>query len=354
MAERIVIKCGSQLMINPDHAGGVLRQEFIAELFGICQQFMSNGIQVVLVLSGAVGAGKQIPALQTKQAQAAAGQLQLSRELPLSLLSGGAALLLLTRFDVSERERYATLSQTVHELLAAGIVPIFNENDATTAAETVDFADNDHLAALLSITVRANRLFLLTDVDGVYSAHPDVEGAELFSQIENVNLELLKMATGGKSALGRGGMVGKLKAARLATSAGVQTHIMSGAMVGTLPDLLLGTKQIGTVCLPRTRAEMLGDRERWLMSAKTSDGSISVDAGAAKAVRARKTLLAVGMKNVYGKFDVGDSVEILDEKKETVAIGLVEQSSETLRVALQAPEKPFDMDVVHANNLILL
>ncbi len=334
---------------------GFLCLDFVRSLFHVCNQLMESGLEVVLVLSGAVGAGKNILGDGTKQALAAVGQMHLSRELPLSALSARPALMLLSKFDMNERDRYTTLANTVNELLKAGIVPIFNENDATTATDTTDFADNDHLAALLSITIRADRLFLLTDVQGVYSAHPATEGAQLFSEIKNVNLELLKMATVGKSALGRGGMVGKLKAARLATSAGIQTHIMSGAVVASIPALLSGVERFGTVCLARTlRAKMLGERERWLMCAKTSDGSIAVDAGAAKAVRARKTLLAVGIKNVYGQFKVGDSVEILDEKKETLAIGLVEQSSEVLRVALQAKEKPFDIDVVHANNLILL
>lgn len=342
-------------MIDPTSTSGVLRQKFIESLFRTCNELMSAGHQVVLILSGAVGAGKKTQRSLTKQAYAAIGQMGLCRELPLSALSAPSALLLLTRFDITERDRHATLAATTEELLSAGIVPIFNENDATTAAGTVDFADNDHLAAILSITISADRMLLMTDVEGVYSAHPDTEGAQLFSRVENVNLELLKMAQGGKSQLGRGGMVGKLKAARLATSAGIQTHIMSGEMVAAVPDLIAGKKEFGTVCLARTRrTKTLGARERWLMSAKTSDGSIMVDAGAAKAVRGRKTLLAVGVKNVYGQFVAGDSVEILDQGKETLAIGLVDVSSDVLQEAVQQGEKPFDMDVVHANNLILL
>lgn len=355
MSERIVIKCGSQLVIDPERTTGCLRLEFVQALFTTCQQLKTQGHEVILVLSGAVAAGKKTQELQTKQARASLGQLMITRELDQFAKQVDLSLLLLTKFDITERDRHTTLVKTIDELLNTKIIPVLNENDATTAEGTTDFPDNDHLAAIIAITTQADRVVLCTDVEGVFSAHPATAGAHLFDEIENVNLELLKMTQGGKSQLGRGGMTGKLKAARLATSAGIQTHIMSGAMVKSIPQLIDGTSKFGTVCKPRTqRAKSLSIRDRWLMSAKISDGSIVLDPGAAAAVKKRKSLLAVGIKTIYGQFSEGDSVEILDAKKETIAIGLAEVSSDKLQAALRSGQKPFDTDVVHANNLILL
>lgn len=355
MSERIVIKCGSQLVIDPERTDGVLRLDFVTALFDTCQQLKTQGHEVILVLSGAVAAGKKIKEIQTKQARASIGQLMINRELDQFARQIDLSLLLLTKFDITERDRHTTLVKTIDELLNTKFIPVLNENDATTAEGTNDFPDNDHLAAIIAITTQADRVLLCTDVEGVFSAHPATAGAQLFDEIENVNLELLKMTQGGKSQLGRGGMTGKLKAARLATSAGIQTHIISGAMVTSIPQLLDGSTKFGTVCKARTRRSTeLSIRDRWLLSAKISDGSIVLDTGAAAAVKKRKSLLAVGVKTIYGQFAPGDSVEILDAQKETIAIGLANLSSEELQTALRSGEKPFDTDVVHANNLILL
>lgn len=355
MPERMVIKCGSQLVIDPDRLDGVLRLDFMQALLETCQRLKIQGHEVILVLSGAVPAGKKTTHLESKQALASVGQLRITQELAQFAKQIDLSLLLLTQFDITERDRHTTLAQTLTELLNTKIIPVINENDATSADGTHDFADNDHLAAIIAITTQADRVLLCTDVEGMFSAHPTTPGAQLFDEIENVNLELLKMAQGGKSQLGRGGMEGKLRAARLATSAGIQTHIMSGAMVKSIPELVAGSTKFGTVCKARTRrAKSLSTRERWLMSAKVSDGSIVLDTGAAAAVQKRKSLLAVGVKTIYGQFSAGDSVEILDAQKETIAIGLSNLSSEALQVALRSDKKPFDIDVVHANNLILL
>ncbi len=327
----------------------------IEELLLVTEAIQKNGHPVVLVISGAVGMGKLDEQLTSFQAQAARGQLQLTTELgsraPKNMK---LALLLLSRKDIVNRKRYLTLQDTFAELFTAGIVPLINENDATTIKGKTDFPDNDHLAAILAISLNAESLFLLTNVDGVYSAHPDEEGAELYEEVTNVNLELLQAMGNKQAGVSRGGMIGKLQAARLATSAGIATHILNGNSPKHISDILAG-KHFGTHCKPRTHESVvLTNRDRWVISAKGSDGTIQLDEGAANAVGKRKSLLAVGVHSIYGEFQAGDSVEIVDHKKETIAIGLVNQSSQDLQAILAKKDKPYGIEVVHADNIILI
>jgi len=149
-------------------------------------------------------------------------------------------------------------------------------------------------------------------------------------------------------------MLGKLQAARLATASGITTHIINGNFPERISKILEGTP-FGTVCLPRThRGVELTNRERWLMSAKGSDGTIQLDEGASQAVLKRKSLLAVGVKKVYGSFDEGDSVEIIDHANETIAIGLVKQNSQQLLELTTTIEKPYGVEIVHADDIILI
>ena len=159
----------------------------------------------------------------------------------------------------------------------------------------------------------------------------------------------------GKSLSGRGGMAGKLTAARLATAAGIAVHIINGSDQAKLKDIIIGQKQAGTVCQPR--AQQIADlsrRDRWLLSAQNTGASIQVDDGAVAAIQKRKSLLAVGVKQIYGKFAVKECVELVDSRRETVALGLTALSSVALQKMLLSSEKAYNMEVVHADNVYIL
>ena len=356
MKSLIVIKIGSRIVLESLFGTSVDEaNEVIRNLFVTVHALVQSGQQVVLVVSGAVGTGKREGVLETIQAQAARGQFILTTKLATFAPEDmRLALLLISSEDIVNRKRYLSLQETFAELLGAGVVPIVNENDATTIKGQNDFPDNDHLAAILSITLGASRVFLLTDVDGVYSRHPKEIGAELYTEIANVNKELLQAASGKGSTISRGGMLGKLQAARLATAAGITTHIINGNLPERIASILKG-EQFGTTCLPRTHSGVeLNNRDRWLMSAKAGSGTIQLDKGAGAAVRMRKSLLAVGVQKVYGSFTAGDCVEIVDHMKETIAIGLVNQGGDALSAMLTQTEKPYGVEIVHADNLILI
>lgn len=351
---RLLIKVGSQITVRAD---GSVVEERLSALLEVVQILQSYGHEIALVVSGAVAAGKGEQQLSTRQGRAARGQWMVAASIARIAVHYDVplALLLLSREDIVNRKRYATLRETFDDLLHAGMVPVINENDATTVKDKNDFPDNDHLAAILAVTINADHLFLLTNVVGVCSLNPELcADAELMPVIENVNIQLLKMIGKATSATGRGGMLGKLKAARLATAAGIPTSILDGTTPRHILDIFEG-KHVGTLCKPRTHDGIaLSNRDRWLLAAQSSDAIIQVDSGAADAIRARKSLLAVGVKKMYGTFHLKETVEILDAQKETIAFGLPAIESTELSAALSAATKPYNLVVMHASDIILI
>lgn len=353
MKERIVIKVGSNLLVNVTNPE-VFQRELIQHIFMTVKRLRVLGHEVVVVFSGAVAAGKIDASLQSRQAQAARGQWLMNAAISASVNDLSLSLMLVSREDICNRQRYITLQETFEDLLKSGVVPIVNENDATTIKDKNDFPDNDHLAAILAITLNAQRFFLLTNVDGVYDGEPTDAGTRLIAEIENVNLEFLKEVSSAASSFGRGGMRGKLRAARFATAGGIATTIMHGEQSERILDVLSG-KSVGTFCKPRTHSDVqFSNRDRWLISANSSTGSIQVDEGAARAVKQRKSLLAVGVRKTYGTFSTKEAVEIIDQSKETIAVGLTDMSSKELTALIAEEGKPFNVEVVHADNLILI
>ena len=353
--QRIIIKIGSNITLGKSQTTNILNVDVIIRILSVVQQLHTNGHKVVLVVSGAVGAGRVTNKLTSSQAQAARGQWMLnaliSQNIPQNM---DVALMLLSKEDIVNRQRFLTLQETFEELLASNAVPIVNENDATSIKGKNDFPDNDHLAAILGVTIRADWLFLLTNVEGVYTGHPTHPESQLIEEITNVNMEILKVASVEGSELGRGGMIGKLQAARLATAAGVETVITSGEKPEQILEILTGTKY-GTRCNARTHSDVkLSNRDRWTISSLSADGSIQVDAGAAKAVLQRRSLLAVGMKQIYGAFASKDVVEIMNHEKETIGVGRVCCDSKELAEVAGQNEKPFNMQIVHADDIILI
>lgn len=352
--KRCVVKIGSSVLLSQSSPNA----RFFDALFVEMGRLQKAGWAPLLVLSGAVATGKTLSNLKTKQALAAFGQLALLSSVQTSAQNTNVstALLLLSREDILNRERYETLRQTLDDLLDHKIIPIINENDATALSAAPDFRDNDHLATIVAMIVEADRLALLTDVEGVYPQDPRKDSAiAVIPTIENINLEIIKRLAHGKSLVGRGGMAGKLTAARMATAAGITTHIMNGDEPRRLTDVILGQAQAGTVCLPRSHASVdFSRRDRWLLSAQNTGASIRVDSGAAAALKKRKSLLAVGVQEIFGNFDEKECVELVDDQRETIALGLTTLSSPALQKLLRAKEKPYNVEVVHADNLRLL
>ncbi|MBI4281792.1 glutamate 5-kinase [Candidatus Uhrbacteria bacterium] len=354
LQKTIVVKIGSSVLAD---AAGAVNEKHIATICRALADVQRLGYAPVVVLSGAVSTGKQDGGLTLRQSQASRGQWRLNAlfEMAGQALGLRFSLALLTRQDIANRKRYTALHETLHDLLSHGAIPVVNENDAVGAGDISDFPDNDHLAAVVALALGAERLFLLTNVDGLYSGNPNKEKAvTLLEEITNVNKPLLAIARGKQSDLGRGGMVGKLRAARLATAVGVPVHIFNGVHPEYLGAILEG-KQHGTLCRSRAHnALALSMRDRWMLSAQNTGASIVIDRGAVEALKKRKSLLAVGAKEMFGAFTKREVIEVLDEDKETVAVGLTEIASDDLAPLLASRNKSHGVEVIHANNLILL
>jgi glutamate 5-kinase len=313
---RTVIKLGSAIVATDD---GELRTEVLERICGAVAVARDGGEEVVLVTSGAIARGTRIlglaarpTAIEELQAASAVGQGRLYREYDELLARHGAlaAQVLLTFSDVSARTSYLNARQTLGKLLDWGAVPVLNEND-TTATDEISFGDNDFLAAQVAILVGADRLIILTSVDGLYSADPRVDPrAVLVPRVEDfAALEELTI-TQTTSAHGSGGMRSKVVAADMATAAGIETVICNGEREGALASVLAGGSE-GTFFA--AREQRYSSFKLWLRYAKPSRGTIVVDAGAARALREGGTsLLPVGVIEVRGDFDEGDAVDVLD------------------------------------------
>jgi glutamate 5-kinase len=313
---RHVIKLGSGITAGDD---GTLRTEVLA---AICDEVATRrraGDDVVIVSSGAIVRGLDTmgivgrpSAIEDLQAASAVGQGRLFRFYDELLAARGvtAAQVLLTFFDLSHRTHYLNARQALRRLLDWGVVPIINEND-TTATDEITFGDNDFLAAQVAILVEADKLLLLTGVDGVYTADPRSDpSASIVREITDfATLEAQASIGDSTSALGSGGMRSKVVAAEMATAAGIPAAIVNGLRHEALGAVLAGATDEGTH-FP-ARALGISSFKLWLRYAKPTAGTIVVDAGAARALRDGGTsLLPVGVVDVVGDFAGGDAVDV--------------------------------------------
>src|SRR4051795_12950411 len=332
---RVVIKLGSSIVADDS---GALRADALER---ICTEVASRhgaGEDVVMVSSGAIARGMEVMGLSARpreiedlQAASAVGQGRLYRVYDELLSAHGvtSAQVLLTFFDMSARGHYLNARQTLRRLIEWRVVPVINENDTTTTDE-ISFGDNDFLAAQVAILIAADRLVLLTDTDGLYSADPRTDpGARLIAEV--TDFEALGRVEIGHttSPLGSGGMRSKVVAAEMATAAGIPAVICNGLRPGTLEGALAGARERGTH-FPAQQARY-SSFKLWLRYAKPSHGTIVVDAGAARALREGGTsLLPVGIVEVRGGFDVGDAVNIT-EGAGVIGKGITNYSAPELR-----------------------
>ena len=330
-----VVKLGSSVVA---HASGELRLSVVARVCEEVAGLHRSGVDVVVVTSGAIARGVHLleqPVRRTEiaelQAASAVGQGRLYgtydgllREQRLQ-----TAQVLLTFFDMSARTHYLNARQTLRRLLDLGIVPVINENDTTTTDE-ISFGDNDFLAAQVAVLVGAQLLVLLTDIDGLYSANPRVDpGAQLVEEVTD-HAALDELEIGNElSPLGSGGMRSKVMAAEMATAAGIPTVIASGLAPGALASAWAG-ERVGTRFAPQ--AVRHSSFKLWLKYAKPTHGTVTVDAGAARALRDGGTsLLPVGIVDVAGEFDAGAAVEVLEAGAGAIGKGICNYSADELR-----------------------
>ncbi len=365
-AKRLVVKVGSSLVTDQGRGLDLAALSRWAEQIA---QLRQTGREVVLVSSGAIAAGmqrlgwdKRPHALHELQAAAAVGQMGLVQAYETCFRKHQllTSQILLTHEDLADRKRYLNARSTLRTLLALGVVPIINEND-TVAIDEIRFGDNDTLAALVTNLIEADALVILTDQAGLYDRDPRKDSAaRLVGEARADDPALEGMAGGTGTHIGLGGMITKVLAARRAARSGAHTVIASGHETDVLPRLARG-EPIGTQ-LTAERAT-LAARKQWLADHLQVRGSLTLDAGAVKALTAQgKSLLPIGVIDASGEFERGEVVSCLDESRREIARGLVNYNAADARRILRAPSGEIEArlgyvdepELIHRDNLVLL
>ncbi len=363
---RWVVKIGSALLTGD---GKGLDREALASWVEQMADWVAAGRELVLVSSGAVAEGmsrmgwsRRPETIHGLQAAAAIGQMGLVQAYETCFQKHGlhTAQVLLTHDDLTNRQRYLNARSTLRALLALGVVPVVNEND-TVANDELRFGDNDTLAAMVTNLLEADLLLLLTDQDGLFDSDPRSNpDASLISQSRVDNPELDVFAGGSSTGLGRGGMVTKLRAARLAARSGAATIIAPGGSERILTRIAAG-EEVGTLLVSNQEPEAA--RKRWLAGHLQVQGKLTLDAGAAKVLRnSGRSLLAVGVKAVDGSFARGEVVSCVDERDREVARGLVNYNAQETRRIMGCPSSAIqeilgyvdEEELIHRDNLVLV
>ncbi|MCK9376834.1 MAG: glutamate 5-kinase [Syntrophobacterales bacterium] len=364
-AKRVVLKLGSAVLTAPDGLNLPLIQRLVGEI----GRLISGEREFILVSSGAIAAGCRKLGLTSRptgipqaQAVAAAGQsaLILTYEEAFAEFGLKVAQILLTHDDLESRHRFLNARNTLFTLLQWQVVPIINEND-TVATDELKFGDNDNLAALICNLVGADLLILLTDIEGLFDRDPrEYPDARLLKLVETINAGVEKAAGKKAGALGRGGMLSKVQAAKKAGAAGLPTLIANGLTPGIL-GRIFAAEEVGTLFLPQ--AQKLTSRQYWLAYNVTPKGAILVDYGAREAlIQRHKSLLPAGILEVFGGFGKGAAVHLMDPDGKPFAVGLTNYTAREIgrikgrqsQEIAQALGGPQDYDeVIHRDNLVI-
>jgi glutamate 5-kinase len=363
-ADLLVVKVGTRVVTRPD---GTLNDERIAALADELHQIALGGRKVALVSSGAVGAGmgqlglKERPRdLAHLQAVAAVGQSCLVQTYDRALRSFGrhAAQVLLTANDLDDRTRYLNVRNTLLTLLEYGAVPVINENDTVSVEELqTTFGDNDRLAAMVTILIRAPLLVLLSDVDGLYDGDPSEVASRLVSTVTRLDESVFAMVRDRKTGLSKGGMASKLAAARIATLAGESVVIANGREPGVLARILAG-ETVGTLVV--AQGETVPAWKRWIGFTAQPRGHLVLDDGARRAIEKQgRSLLAIGVLDAVGQFQKGDVVALRDRSGCEFARGLTNYAAaevlaikglKTEAIAAALGHCPYQ-EVIHRDNM---
>nr|WP_208746672.1 MULTISPECIES: glutamate 5-kinase [Vibrio] len=365
-AKTVVVKLGTSVL-----TGGTLALDraHMVELVRQCAELKKQGHSVVMVSSGAIAAGREhlgYPALPnsmaSKQLLAAVGQSQLIQawESLFAIYGLKIGQMLLTRADLDDRERFLNARDTINALVDNDIIPIVNENDAVATNE-IKVGDNDNLSALVGILCGADKLLLLTDQKGLFTADPRKDpNAELIKEVKTIDDTLRKIAGGSGTTLGTGGMATKLQAADIARRAGIEVIIAAGSAENVVFDSLSDNPQ-GTRFLPL--AEALENRKRWILAGPASMGDIVIDDGAVNAVINKgSSLLAKGVTKVSGQFSRGEVTRITDSQGQVIARGIASYSSQDLTKIAGKHSKDigeilgydYGSEVIHRDDLVVI
>lgn len=364
-SRRWVVKVGSALLTDD---GRGLDEAIITSLVTQLAALRQRGCEVVLVSSGAVAAGVVRLGMRSRphllhelQAAAAAGQSVLVQSYENAFRSHGiiSAQVLLGHDDVIARDRYLNARGTLNTLLSLGVVPVVNEND-TVVTDEIRFGDNDTLAALVANLIDADALLLLTDQQGLYRQDPRHHPDAALVDVSDVHAPELDTMVGEGGVLGRGGMITKLRAARLAARSGTETLIAGGRE----PDIIArisGGESCGTWL--RTGKQPQNARKQWLASMVQIQGSVELDDGAVRVLReSGRSLLPVGVRGVHGQFNRGDMVSCRDAEGREVARGLVNYSADETRRIMGSASSGIerilgyagDEELIHRDNLVIV
>lgn len=368
-AQRIVIKVGTSTLTG---GGGRIDASVVADLARQVCELVSDGVQVVLVSSGAIAAGVERLGLDCRpadmpglQAAASVGQVALIESYSESFASCGVVTgqVLLTRNDTGHRESFLHARDTFERLLQLGAVPVVNEND-TVAVDEIRFGDNDTLAALVATMIGADLVVLLSDIDGLYDSDPRLsDEATLLAQVDELTDDLIAAAGGSGSAVGSGGMVTKIDAAKVLMRAGIPMVICDGRKANVIVDAARGESVGTTFDGGEGKEGALGARKLWIALGRKPAGQVVIDDGACHALRVRKTsLLPAGVVGVEGHFDSGDSIALVDTAGAVVGRGLSEMSSEQIQLVKGLKSCEIDdvepkiagKPVVHRDRLVVL
>ena len=331
-ARRLVIKIGSSLLV--DSKTRALREDWLRAVAEDVADLRAGGTQVILVSSGAIAMGleplgfKSRPArLEEAQAAASVGQIRLAQAYQTLFGAHDIVIgqILLTIHDLEERPSYLNARNTVEALLERGVIPVINEND-TVATQEIRFGDNDRLAARVAQMASADALILLSDIDGLYDSDPRSNAAARFlGRVDAITPEVEAMA--GPTAItgpGTGGMVTKLKAAKIALAGGCSMVIMNGHAPHPVKRLLAGER---ATLFPAT-TDPLTVRKQWISSLMAPKGFIHIDGGAVTALLKGASLLPAGVTHIDGQFDRGDLVAFIGPGDKLVGQGLTSYSTE--------------------------
>ena len=366
---RIVVKFGTSLLTG---GGSHLSPEVMSDLVRQVAVLHKEGHEVLVVSSGAIGAGRsklgltrKVRGIPYRQVLASVGQgrlmniyEQLFAEHDITI-----AQALLTRSDLSDRAGYLNARNTLLALMDLKVISIVNENDVVAVDEIqeANFGDNDNLSAMVSNLVDADLLLIMTDTGGLYTTDPHIDpDARLIPQVDRIDTAIEEIASGTTGSTGTGGMITKIEAARLATSSGVTVVIADGREPDIVPRVAAG-ESIGTRFLPTSNN--LESRQRWMLSGLATRGKLVVDPGAALALKKRhKSLLAAGIQRTEGDFHRGDIVNIHDAQDTQIGCGIANYGSADINALKGAHSKKiasilgydYGSEIVHRNNLVIL
>jgi len=322
---RIVVKVGSSLLV--DSAAGQLKREWLSSLAADIAALHGESKDLIVVSSGAIALGRTVLKLPTgtlkledSQAAAAVGQIALARAWSEALGARGltAGQVLMTLQDTEERRRYLNARSTIAKLLEWRSVPVINEND-TVATSEIRYGDNDRLAARVATMMSADLLVLLSDIEGLYDKPPSQTGAKLVPLVPRITPDIEAMAGAPESALARGGMLTKMEAGKIATTAGTHMLIASGHVAHPLERIAQGAPCTWFL----TPANPVTARKKWIAGSLEPRGTLVIDGGAVKALRSGKSLLPAGVVKVEGRFGRGDAVLVRGPDGHEIGRGLI-------------------------------